>query len=170
MSNLQNVTLYDEKTKLAWGKGAWVNEPDMVVWTDDRTLLRCMIVRGGMGSLCGYVGVREDCMLYGALYDDSALSSVSVHGGITWSSKLPDALKEDEDVWWFGFDCAHAYDLMPAFQDFGGRVFSSEAVYRDVFYVSEQVRDLSEQIARIAAKQTPISKVRNLIKKIANKE
>lgn len=170
MAKLQSIIKYDERTKLAWGKGAWVNEPDMIIWTDDRTLLRCMIIRNEIGTLCGYVGVREDSMLYGAHYEEPPLDAVRVHGGLTWSNRLADGLDEDEGVWWFGFDCAHASDYMPAVGKVAFSAMGSNAIYRDVFYVSQQVRELSEQIARISAQQKPISMVRNLIKKIANKE
>lgn len=73
-----------------------------------------------MGHWCGYVGVPEGHPLFGQGDSDGLFA---VHGGITFAG----ACQEDkehgvchaplpgrpEKVWWLGFDCAHAGDLMP---------------------------------------------------------
>lgn len=48
----------NELSKSQWGPGPWQEEPDEVRWTDKATGLSCLILRGPVGSLCGYVGVR----------------------------------------------------------------------------------------------------------------
>lgn len=35
--------------------------------------------------------------------------ALEVHGGCTWAEFM-----EENDLWWFGFDCAHAGDVCPA--------------------------------------------------------
>jgi hypothetical protein len=75
--------------------------------------LRCVVlVLTDRGYRCGYVGVPKEHVCYGKHYND--IESIEIHGGLTFSSK-----QENEDyplypqagLWWFGFDCAHAWDL-----------------------------------------------------------
>src|SRR5258707_18375 len=45
----------------AWPTGPWDAEPfNKVVWVDPATGLDCMLIRGGMGAWCGYVGVPKE--------------------------------------------------------------------------------------------------------------
>lgn len=55
--------------------------------------------------LCGYVGVPETHPLYRKTYYD--LDDIDVHGGLTFSDF---SSWDEEDVWYFGFDCAHPWD------------------------------------------------------------
>lgn len=55
--------------KSQWGEGPWQDEPDKIQWQDEETGLPCLIVRGHMGFLCGYVGVGPDHPGYGLNYD-----------------------------------------------------------------------------------------------------
>lgn len=72
------------------------------------------------------------------------------HGGLTFAG---DKWPEDNGLWWFGFDCSHAGDVSPANvaweRDHG---FTSEGVYRDVDYVTDQTIKLAEQLAAWPAK------------------
>lgn len=79
--------------------------------------LRCVVVMQGYAHRCGYVGVPASHELYGIQYFDSCPTGgiidgvLKCHGGITYS----DGGKGSEypvksDLWWFGFDCAHAGD------------------------------------------------------------
>lgn len=43
--------------KSGWARGVWDSEPDKIQWQDAETGLPCLIVRGPVGALCGYVGV-----------------------------------------------------------------------------------------------------------------
>lgn len=171
--NLQTIHIYDERTKKSWGNGKWLSEPDLVAWIDEKTMLPCMIYRNSLGALCGYVGVREESCLYEEDMYSQVFSEISAHGGLTFTGTLDKAtVSEFVGTWWIGFDCAHAGDFVPgfprAFREFGGDV--SESNYRDIHYVSEQVRALSEQISKLSANATPLNKVKKIIKKIANKE
>ena len=48
----------------------WLNEPDKGDWLDDTTGLHCFIVRGPVGSLCGYVGVDSKHPWFKLSYSD----------------------------------------------------------------------------------------------------
>lgn len=57
---------------------------------------------------------------------------------------------QDEHAWWFGFDCNHAYDLVP--DRAKGRPFLSAelgAEYRDEAYVHNEVLNLAAQLQAI---------------------
>jgi len=51
---------------------------------------------------------------------------------------------EPDNVWWFGFDCAHAFDFCPAFSKH--RPVYSDEVYRDINYVTAEVTNLAHQL------------------------
>lgn len=54
----------------------------------------------------------------------------------------------DDDVHWFGFDCAHAGDLCPKLDSLGARSFVGD-VYRDIEYVTAEVTSLARQVAAV---------------------
>lgn len=148
---------YRTVDKSAWGSGPWRDEPDKVQWVDPATNLPCLIVRGPMGALCGYVGVSKAHPLYEIDYnrademDDAKV--IHVHGGLTFAGPCqPNAAEdhgichtvepgEDDAVWWLGFDCAHHNDFIPI-RNYG---FDWE-IYRDVAYVRDQVTNLASQL------------------------
>lgn len=76
----------------------------------------------------------------------------SAHGGINFSQTM----RDDEDTWWFGFDCAHAGDLSPMFVMgempvfMKGRFvdFHLKYTYRDFEYVKAEVQNLAEQLLK----------------------
>ena len=124
-----------------------------------------LIVGLPMGHRCGYVRVPVDHPWHGIHYDAPADGSapreddpyerllearVQVHGGLTWSGKLP-----PEEGWWLGFDCAHGGDAKDPslmndeyretygkFPDFPG------AVIRTTAYVRDECDQLAKQIVR----------------------
>lgn len=114
--------------------GPWADEPDAAQFT--HAGLQCSILRNEVGTWCGYVAVPEGHPLYGAEFRDVA---VRVHGGLTFSELRPSG-------WTFGFDCVHGYDLIPALAFVQG----SDVVYRDIEYVTAEVKRLAEQLARLA--------------------
>jgi len=60
----------------------------------------------------------------------------------------------DNEVWLFGFDCAHAFDRMPAIeatlsklkQDIERLLFMKEEVYRNLAYVEKECQSLAIQL------------------------
>jgi hypothetical protein len=194
---------YRTLDKSEWLVGPWLDEPDKIQWPDAATGLPCLMVRGPLGSWCGYVGVAEAHPLYQIDYsahkgrcDETcrvknasgkylkkekryhgrrALDSViDAHGGLTFSNVCQRRATEAEGichvpepgephrVWWFGFDCAHASDLIPGWPpevrtirasvaaSMGGYNYERDDIYRDVPYVREQVAQLAAQLAALA--------------------
>lgn len=99
---------------------------------------RAVVIMGGMGHRCGYVGVPSGHPLHGVSYSahcdaltfpateslgkrgiipvfcsDGETASpeivFDVHGGITYSGGK-DTYPVESDLWWFGYDCGHAGD------------------------------------------------------------
>ncbi len=115
-----------------WPPGPWHNEPDKDEWVDEATGLKCQIIRNELGALCGYVGVPDTNQHFGKHYDEV---DVDTHGGLTYS-------REKSNVWWFGFDCAHAQDVMPAMQHWA----DSDSTYKDLEFVTNEVLNLAKQL------------------------
>lgn len=101
--------------RTGWAPGPWDGEPDRVDFRAHG--FPCFVSRHlHFGNLCGYVAVPPDHPLHGVHYGDVDLSA---HGGITYSNKCQGHIchvpepGEPDDVWWFGFDCGHTFDLHP---------------------------------------------------------
>lgn len=60
-----------DSQKSEWGPGPWQQEPDIKRWHDIKTWLPCIIRRGPVGALCGYVGVPPGHALHGKGYGDA---------------------------------------------------------------------------------------------------
>lgn len=71
---------YHVLDKSAWGQGPWQDEPDKIQFTDEATGLPCLLVRGPVGSWCGYVGVAEGHPLFKKGYGDCALPKAQPKG------------------------------------------------------------------------------------------
>ena len=152
---------YRTKDKSKWPEGPWKEEPDKKQWQDEKTGMPCLIVRNNMGGLCGYVGVGKDHSLHGLHYDDAYDKGydIEVHGGLTYASgcnqgeeegkgicHLP-AEDEPDDIWWFGFDCAHSGDFCPYHQNAGVMKEHDGVIYRNINYVEMNCRNLAEQLS-----------------------
>ena len=82
---------------------------------------KCLIVRHPeFGHLCGYVGIPEGHKYYKKHYDDVPLE---VHGGLTFSDFWED---ENDNLWYLGFDCAHAWDLSPFMHKRDREIYNSQ--------------------------------------------
>ena len=164
------VQIYTTVDKTGWGPGPWQSEPDKMSWRDPTTGLPCLIVRNRAGNLCGYVGVPPAHPWHGkdygacvdsgcradSHYDCTPDGKVSVHGGLTYADRCdigaPEATgichipgpDNPDDVWWFGFDTYHAWDLSPAYTAY--RAPSQDEVYRDVGYVRRETESLASQL------------------------
>lgn len=136
-----------------WPRGPWDEEPEDRV-EFEHAGLPCLLRRSpGSGGWCGYAAVPPGHPLHGADYGD--LGDIEVHGGLTYSDPCAGEIchvpkpGEPDDVWWFGFDCAHAYDRTPgmeaALAAMGG--LGPDAVYRTRAYAEAETRRLAEQLA-----------------------
>ena len=140
-------------------KMLWRLEPDSKVWIDADTDLDCIARRSHLWAWCGYVGVPKSNRAHGKHYDHPSLREIDVHGGLTYSmaNSKDLGLDEGEDLWWLGFDCAHAWDLIPVFVDtelaYGGILMPTmeEDHYRDLPYVHRQCTHLAELLNAMSA-------------------
>lgn len=162
---MRNRELSRDARLETFGPGPWLDEPDSAEFTAHG--LVCRIVRHDvMGFLCGYAGVPQSHPLYGLDYDDPLLEDVYAHGGLTFSG-------EDDGLWWYGFDCGHAWDLAPAGRLFRARLEqlepemhaaikrledsipaeirrAAEDVYRDFEYVRGECTSLALQLQALS--------------------
>lgn len=158
------------------GVGPWNDEPDKAQWVDEATGYDCLIIRHpARGNLNGYVAVPAGHPAYGMGYD---AVEVDVHGGLTYAEfgdfepVEPGAvmlardgilLRHPEpgrsaDVWWFGFDCHHAFDLAPTFQARMSALpgmpppvsYLRADVYRTFDYVKAEIESLARQLAHMS--------------------
>lgn len=163
-------------------EGPWSSEPDKVQWVDEATGLDCLIFRNRVGALCGYVGVPQSHPWHGVgysvcvekcaedwCYDHSPAGRVEVHGGLTYADACMEGAGDDAichvpfdgrpaNVWWFGFDTAHAGDLSPydakrAEDEQNRYPWAIDATdrYRDVGYVKRECGSLAEQLASVSS-------------------
>lgn len=157
MSAEESTTHFVDKSE--WGDGPWQSEPDRLEWRYAGTpRFPLLIVRGPSGALCGYVGVQPGHPWHGK--DVSDIDDISVHGGATYARGCDEEGHichvprpgESPDVWWIGFDCAHAGDLSPKYNEFNRRLrlHGVGEVYRDLAYVRAEVESLAHQAAAAA--------------------
>jgi len=150
------------KAREGWPEGPWTREPDRIEWRCRG--LPCLIVRSVMGNLCGYVGVPPGHRLHGVHYAE--IDDVEAHGGLTFSDRCGGGIchaplpGEPEDVWWLGFDCGHAFDVVPGVMKYAKRTQPGQlkgtvlegifgnGVYRDVAYVRSRVETMAAELAR----------------------
>lgn len=91
----------------AWGDGPWATEPDLVEWRLEGVTYPLMIIRGGMGALCGYVGVPPAHPCHGRAHTNFNLTA----SGPSWGLLVPTG--DAPDVWWLGFDCGGSRERAP---------------------------------------------------------
>lgn len=138
--------------KSTWPDGPWKHEADKVVWRNKSVCpFVMMIVRSHHGALCGYVGVPGGHPLHGVHCADNRIT-VAMHfacnGGVTYAGKWEETIVDTgEPVWWFGFDCAHAWDVCPApgrDMPLGG--VHSDATYKTLWEVKQHTESLGKAL------------------------
>jgi hypothetical protein len=153
-------TVVDEQR---YGPGPWVGEPDRLEWRYRG--LPCLMVRNvEMGNWCGYVAVPPSHPWHGKHRDEPDALDVEVHWGLSYADACGGHVchvpqpGEPDDVWWLGFDCAHAYDVMPFIAKRMGTAYAHIEVaglptvrYRDVAYVRAECEKLADQVLAAAA-------------------
>ncbi|MGZ3349144.1 MAG: hypothetical protein ACXU89_09390 [Xanthobacteraceae bacterium] len=136
--------------KSKWPEGDWTTEPDREIFVTSEGLDAAVLRHPSLGHLCGYVGVPPGHPLHGRAYDEVYdIIDPEVHGGLTYSENGLEDLGENPAAWYFGFDCAHCYDVSPGMLKYGAH---PAATYRTFSYVKRQIAALSKQIAAGCAK------------------
>ena len=134
----------------------WKTEPDRVEWRSHG--LPCLILRGPLGALCGYVAVPPGHALHGAELDDERMWSVPTHGGVTYTGKCQEdghichvpQPGEPDDVWWIGFDCSHSGDLCPRMSlHYLSATDQLGNVYRDIPYVRSRLEEMAKFLSEV---------------------
>src|SRR4029079_3467398 len=101
------------------------------------------------------------------------VSDIEVHGGLTYSAACEEGGEichvpwpnREHAIWWFGFACAHAFDVMPKMdadlRELRKRVptFTSvlesfddprmRSTYKDMAYVIGEVLQLAQQLKAV---------------------
>jgi len=99
--------------------------------------LKCMVVKHPqLGHWCGYVALPEGHPDWGKDYDSV---NVRVHGSLTFSSRGGQRYWKGKNLWWFGFDCAHAGDLVPAYPHVGEHYWTLEEVIKETKRLAKQL-------------------------------
>jgi hypothetical protein len=142
------------ESRKKWPPGPWHNEPDRVEFI--HAGLNCLLHRA-RGHWCGYVGLPASHPLHGKGYGDNGVDRLDVHGGVTYAEVCQGAVchvpaeGEDEELWWLGFDCAHAWDRDPDSMARGFDCF--DGYYKDEGFVTRETQSLAEQLAAFADPQ-----------------
>lgn len=167
---LQEYFTTCEETKKSLPDGPWMHEEHRLEFK--RNGLDCLISRNPeMFNWCGYVAVPKGHPLFGKDYNEiydyekEQGIDISVHGGLTYSNQCNYVIchvtdRPEDEAWWFGFDCAHGYDLIPGMLKFrldhkDNALFANfrlleKETYKDVDYVVEEVIRLADQLSKIA--------------------
>lgn len=130
----------------------WLDEPDREDF--EHAGYKCLVLRHDeVGHLCGYAAVPRGHPCYGKHYDHlpyEDLFTVDVHGGLTHSGE-GDGKFWTAGYWWLGFDCAHAYDLVPFMEDFTKRFMgpSLGGTYRNFQYARQETKKLADEMAKL---------------------
>jgi len=160
---------FDTESPAYWGEGPWTDEPDKAVWVDEGTDFDCMIHRGVMGQLCGYVAVPAGHPFFGER--DWERVNAEVAPSINFTAECQEggspefgichvpAEGRPKDVWWIGFDCGHApHDLVPQMEATMRWMYAERGeperepmgTYRTFDYVKALVSVLALQLAEVA--------------------
>lgn len=163
--SLTRVYFNPDIDRSEWGPGPWDDEPDKISWTDESTDLPCLLVRNGMGVWCGYVAVEPGHPLHGTDYWGLNLD---VHGGLTFSSYCAEEGAEagnichvpgpgkPANVWWYGFDSGHAWDLVPSmlrmWRELGDALVGINHSYRTASYMRTECERLARQLSDLSGR------------------
>jgi hypothetical protein len=127
-----------------------VKSPDRVLAEGTHKGFEWAIVHNGNGYRCGYVKVIPGHPWFQKSWNEI---DAEVHGGLTFAEADVPCGKGEDNGWWVGFDCAHAFDardpeLPCARPDY---VFNhSQAHIRTQEYVLGECYSLCEQAAAVA--------------------
>ena len=159
------MTKYDEKAiaekcetarKSLIPKGPWSKEDDREEFI--HAGYPCVLQRAPLGHWCGYVGIPKDHPDYDKDYDD--MDGINIHWGLTYAERCNGIIchktdDSEDDRYWFGFDCAHAGDVIPAHDLFElsflaaiKEIGKKGSTYKTQGWVKKKTIGLAEQLKR----------------------
>lgn len=111
--------------------------------------LKCRILDGSFKNFNGYVAVPRSHPAWERDYDKL---DIQVHGGLTFGQQgvENDRQWDDPELWWFGFDTAHAGDKI---YYSSGEISDSDGHYWTVEEVAEETENMARQFAEIKEKK-----------------
>lgn len=119
----------------------WENEPDHVDVMHDN--YHFVILRNPHQlHLNGYIGIPKEHKWFGKNYLDDEID-IECHGGLTFSGN--ELAHMQKDFWYFGFDCAHPWDIIPDFVKTGLSIFP-DSTYKNIQYVIHELQGMYEQL------------------------
>lgn len=126
---------------------------------------KCLVL--WLGHYCGYAETKLDNVSYSQEFGDystSPSSNISVHGGLTFSGMHDNLPKNPfkKDIWYFGFDCAHAGDYM----DLGGTVLDREGHH---WTEEEVIKETERMVDEIIVYEKLFSKYKKEFKQFKTK-
>lgn len=71
---------------------------------------KCACVFNAGGYRCGYVAIDESHPYYKKDYSDEGPNEIMCHWGLTYSGYGKHFCEDNDNLWWFGFDCGHYCD------------------------------------------------------------
>jgi hypothetical protein len=74
--------------------------------------------------------------------------TLKVHHGISWSGERDDFTTQT-GLWFFGFDCGHAWDVLPGLEAKFRHFDIPDRQYRDIEYVKREVTSLAFQLRQL---------------------
>jgi hypothetical protein len=159
--------------KSTWPDGPWMSEPDRVDF--HHVGLPCLLLRHWeLGNWTCYVGVPPGHPLYGLNYQQLQ-GRVDAPRSICYSNKcfgtichVP-APGESDDIWWFGFDFAHASDLVPALLCITPGLLKYQR-YVPLEEARAALAELAQQVAIITTPLPPVGVLRLAIRGFADGE
>ena len=143
--NFQDIILSVKSNidKTDWCVGDWSGEIDEKIWIDKDTSLLCMIYRDKrMGTLTGAVGVETEDRLFG-LSGQFNISKILMGANWECESLVHSAYPDHHFV---SFDSCCSSAIIPAFV--GKHSMNAGAVYYDMDYMTNTVRDLASYIKK----------------------
>lgn len=101
--------------------------------------LKCQVLWVNDSHYCGYVGIPKGNPAFELGYDDVP---VSIHGGLTFGEHKLNG--NTSTLWWLGFDCAHAGDVVRgSFERPGDHRWTLQEVIKETRYLAEQLERLT---------------------------
>lgn len=152
-----DITIPPELKKKYFGEGEWVNERDVVNFT--YLGYPCAIFRVATpdpteeqmfgGHLCGYVKL-PDGQTYEAFSENDW---INCHGGVTFAEESLGSQHFLESGFWVGFDCAHAWDVVPSMKqlsksiaDIYSRFQACPPSYKNIGFVFGECKEIVRQL------------------------